>query len=945
MDDKTSFDQRDQKFNGSQTNIGGGVTGTIISGNFQGPFNYYQAPNQRLPLQRPFKVQHFLGREKELTTLLDNLQPGCVYTLCGPAGVGKTALATEAIWRLAPENDPPKSFPDGIIFHNFENQPHAEKALETIAQAYGEDPRSGPAEAARLALASRQALLFLDAADNADDLYKVLEIAGNCGVLITTQRHSDAPGESMDLSPLARDHADQLFVAWGRDYAGDQATNHQICELLGGLPLMIVLAGKYLAQRHQQATDFLSWLEETPEAILVMADKQHKSIFLMIERSLAHLQEASLSALNVIGILAFEPFKSSLIAASLGITELEADRSLGELVDYGLIVRPPGKPYQVCHGLAHMYLRKLMHKGEVLERLSDYLSALIPTQSDRRSDFSILDANRSHILALQLACRNAEKWSLVRRLAFEIDNYLDTQGHLTERASALEMGLLAARAEKKRHDESLFLDLLGRTHASLGEYRKAIEFYEQSLAIDKESGERQMEGDILGDLGFAYYCLSDYRKAMEYNEQSLAIAREIVDRESEDDALCNIGRVHYSLGHYRKAIEYNEQSLAIAREIGDREREGNAIGCLGSAHYSLGHYRKAIQYHEQRLAIAQDIGDREDESDVLGDLGNDYYSLGEYRKAIEYNEQSKAIAQEIGARQEESEALGFIGLAHYSLSHYRKAIEYNEKRLPIAREIGDREGEGQALLYLGLAYYSLCDYRKAIEYTEQSLAIAREIGDREDEGDALDNLGSDYCSLGDYRKAIDCTEQSLAIAREIENRVGEGEALADLGSAYCSLGDYRKAIDCTEQSLAIARDIGDRDGEGEALADLGSAYCSLGDYRKAIEYTEQSLAIAREIENRDGEGEALGNLGGAYCSLGDYGKAIEYTEQSLAIAREIENRVGEGNALWVQAVCFEKMNDLDKAIEKASEALKNFEQIESPSAITIRDLISKLSAE
>jgi flagellar biosynthesis GTPase FlhF len=56
----------------------------------------------RPPLQRPPRAEHFTGREKELAQLRQDLQPGRVVTLCGPGGIGKTALATEAIWKLAP---------------------------------------------------------------------------------------------------------------------------------------------------------------------------------------------------------------------------------------------------------------------------------------------------------------------------------------------------------------------------------------------------------------------------------------------------------------------------------------------------------------------------------------------------------------------------------------------------------------------------------------------------------------------------------------------------------------------------------------------------------------------------------------------------------------------------------------------------------------------------
>jgi tetratricopeptide (TPR) repeat protein len=188
-------------------------------------------------------------------------------------------------------------------------------------------------------------------------------------------------------------------------------------------------------------------------------------------------------------------------------------------------------------------------------------------------------------------------------------------------------------------------------------------------------------------------------------------------------------------------------------------------------------------------------------------------------------------------------------------------------------------------------------------------------------------------------------QAALSSARRIKSKDAEGAHLGNLGLAYSNLDELRKAIEYYEQALAIAREIGDRRSEGADLGNLGIAYKNLGEPRKAIEFYEQALAIAREIGDRRGEGNHLGNLGNAYYMLGESGKAQNYYQQQLEITREIGNRRGEANALWGMAICNQKINDLEKAVANAEEALKIFEQIESPSASTMRELISKWQNE
>ncbi|KPQ32735.1 MAG: hypothetical protein HLUCCO16_19630 [Phormidium sp. OSCR] len=283
-------------------------------------------------------------------------------------------------------------------------------------------------------------------------------------------------------------------------------------------------------------------------------------------------------------------------------------------------------------------------------------------------------------------------------------------------------------------------------------------------------------------MGNVYNSLGQYERAIDFYEQSLAITREIGDRAGEGNALSNLGNVYNSLGQYERAIDFYEQSLTIAREIGDRAGEGRVLGNLGVAYLNQGQYERAIDFYEQRLEIAREIGDRAGEGSALGNLGNVYDSLGQYERAIDFYEQSLAITREIGDRAGEGSALGNLGNAYYSLGQYERAIDLHEQHLAIAREIGDRAGEGRALGNLGNAYNSLGQYERAIDLHEQNLAIDREIGDRAGEGGSLGNLGVVYNSLGQYERALEQFGQAIALFNELGARAEEATFLSNIGS-------------------------------------------------------------------------------------------------------------------------------------------------------------------
>jgi tetratricopeptide (TPR) repeat protein len=163
----------------------------------------------------------------------------------------------------------------------------------------------------------------------------------------------------------------------------------------------------------------------------------------------------------------------------------------------------------------------------------------------------------------------------------------------------------------------------------------------------RQALERSLLGWLLGTLGSANWRLARIREATGYFEQGLAIARETGDRRSEGKALSGLGLVYDHLGQVEKAIGYHEQQLVTAREIGDRQGQGIALGNLGIAHSHLGQVEKAIGYFEQRLVIAREIVDRRAEGNALGNLGLAYDELGQVDKAIACWQKALAIGRAI----------------------------------------------------------------------------------------------------------------------------------------------------------------------------------------------------------------------------------------------------------------------------------------------------------
>ena len=206
---------------------------------------------------------------------------------------------------------------------------------------------------------------------------------------------------------------------------------------------------------------------------------------------------------------------------------------------------------------------------------------------------------------------------------------------------------------------------LGLCHRLLGEFRRAIELFEQALAINRKAGNRDGQPGNLVNLGTCYYELGQRTLAIDLFEQALAIDREIGDREGEATDLGNLGVCHQDLGQIPRAIELYEQALAIEREIAKLGGEVTHLGNLGTCHHDLGQISAAIELYEQALAITRQTGNRYAEALVLVGLAAAQMDLGAWSQAAECSRQAIDVADAISSAQAQSGAR--LGLAFIRL--------------------------------------------------------------------------------------------------------------------------------------------------------------------------------------------------------------------------------------------------------------------------------------
>ena len=335
-----------------------------------------------VPRQLPAPPPHFVGRTsyvRRLDPLLAAETSGDatgLWTIVGPAGVGKTAVAVHWAQRVLDR------FSDGQLYLDLRgNGPDALldtdtalcRLLSALGMPTGEQPpdRQGRTALLRTHLANRRMLILLDNARHSEQVRPLLPGSSPRLVLVTsrsqmrgltaghgarriTVNHLRSP-ESVDLI--------SQFVGGNRP-AAEHAAVAELVETRGGLPLALRIVGER-AQRHLLTSlhDVATDLRDQRNRLDVLHtghndDKSLTDVRNSLSWSYRALPAPAAVSFRRLGLHPAGDFDAYAAAAPAETTQLNAADLLDALSDVHLVERRPALRY-AFHELVREYARQL----------------------------------------------------------------------------------------------------------------------------------------------------------------------------------------------------------------------------------------------------------------------------------------------------------------------------------------------------------------------------------------------------------------------------------------------------------------------------------------------------------------------------------------------------------------------------------------------------------
>ena len=727
----------------------------------------------------PRDTAAFTGRTRELDLLAvavsETAASGVIgiHAVDGMAGIGKTAFAVHAAYRLAAR------FPDGQIFlplhaHTAGQRPvDPAGALATLLLTTGVAPQQiPPGLEARSAtwrghLAGKKVLLVLDDAAGSDQIRPLLPGAAGCLVLVTSRRRLTALEEAapVSLGTLPPGEAADLFVGLaGR--TGLQPGHRAVAEvtgLCGYLPLAIRLVAAGL--RHHPAWTVTDLAAELATARDRLAAMQAEDVSVAAAFDLSY-QDLTAGQQRLFRRLGLHPGADidAYAAAALDGTDLQAThRRLGELYDHNLISEPARGLYRL-HDLLREYSRALAaadgpaDQQAAIGRLLDYyLHTAVAAGRHLAWRTSITGPPPPD---------TTPTWAPEMRTDEEAIAWLRI-----ERANLHACADYAATHARPGHAVGIpaaVSDFL----LTEGHWNQAVTLGQIALAAARTVGDRQGQAWILHQLGTVQELTGEYPAAAADQTQALQLFRHLGDRHGQACALNQLGTVQRIAGEYPAATASLSQALQLFRDLGDRRGQAWALTQLGMVQQLTGDHPAATASLTQGLRLLRDLGDRRGQGWPLHYLGVVQLQTGDYPAATASLSQALQLFRDLSGRQGQAWALNHLGMVQQLTGDHPAATASLTLALQLFRDLGERAGQAEASINLGELLFRSSAHREACSYFTQALSIARDINAPVQEARALEGIGHSQIREGNPGQGAAHLRQALAIYR----RIGAPEA-------------------------------------------------------------------------------------------------------------------------------------------------------------------------
>jgi tetratricopeptide (TPR) repeat protein len=247
------------------------------------------------------------------------------------------------------------------------------------------------------------------------------------------------------------------------------------------------------------------------------------------------------------------------------------------------------------------------------------------------------------------------------RLAGALQPFWMRQGHMEEGRQRLEAVLALPGASEATTHRAKALRAAG-WHAFHQNEPAKLPFLDESLAIERQLGNKRGVAASLFLLGPVACDRRDRKEALRFLEESLALYRELGDPSRIAWCLENLGAAQNDPEQGRALLN---ESMAIQRKLGNRLSLAWSSWQLGHLAWRQGDREAALRCYREGLALHRELNHRYGVAIALQSMGKCLIAQRDWESARSALEEAEAFFQEIGKKGNRINSLLGLGTAAY----------------------------------------------------------------------------------------------------------------------------------------------------------------------------------------------------------------------------------------------------------------------------------------
>lgn len=726
----------------------------------------------------PVQATPFVGREKELTEIIQRLHKNPEYrliTLVGPGGIGKTRLSIEMAGRAI------DAFRDGTAFVSLASVNDSSLIVSAIAEAiqFNFQGDADPKKQLLHHLHQKNYLLILDNfeqflstsstrkdRDGEELISEMLKAAPQLKLVITSRERLHIqeewvfdvqgmpfPQESAVPESEAQELDDypaiQLFIQRAQKAKSNfEITNEdlnaviRICHLVGGMPLGIELAAPWVRSMScKEIADEMERSFDLLETSLRNVPERHRSMRAILEQTWGQLSEEERSVLSKLSIFRGGCMRDA--AETVAGTTLQL---LSSLVDKALLRHGDTGRYEL-HELIRQFAFEQLKRSPKShsQSLNDhyrYYCAFLEQQVDGLKggpQLETVSKITSDIDNIRVAWRQAliaKNLDAIEQAAESLFLYNEMSGRLVEAESAFRQAATSfeiiihqepntAVSEKYENTLGYLLVLQGVMVSHTGGLN-GLEITKRGMELlqlhshNENRQSRYRNAFCLMWLGWTSFLPGFYNEAEHYLEEARTIFTEISDPWGIAKSLFMISNPYIAQGKLVKAEQALRESLSICRKIQDSRSRIMVNRTLGIVTLWFGDLPLTQQLLEEAVQLSHEFNDLLGLENTLRELGKLQTAQGNFELAAQTLLHSIEICHEIGAHWEGELAYCDVGDLYRVQGNYDAAKQALQRGLDAAKETKNRWWLPRCLAELGC----IAGYRKNYVLAEQLLSEA-----------------------------------------------------------------------------------------------------------------------------------------------------------------------------------------------------------------------------